>query len=143
MQQDRFDIFREEYNTVRPHEALGQRCPGTVYRPSPREYREPAERAEYPLGLEVRGVKGNGVFHWRGQAVFLGEALAHDRVGLAEVGDGCWAVYFMHQPLGIVDERRRKVLDAGQAIRQGLVDARSLRAPLRCASGSPEGPGKT
>ena len=87
-QQVAFDRFREEFNEQRPHEALSQKCPASVYVPSPREYRAPGE-VEYPGSFEVRRVKGNGVFNWRGQLVFLGEALSRERVGLAEVADGC------------------------------------------------------
>ncbi|HYC93917.1 MAG TPA: integrase core domain-containing protein, partial [Thermoanaerobaculia bacterium] len=34
-QQKRFDDFRRVYNDERPHEALGQKRPATIYRPSP------------------------------------------------------------------------------------------------------------
>jgi transposase InsO family protein len=37
-QQRRFDWFRARYNTERPHEALGQRLPASLYQPSPRSY---------------------------------------------------------------------------------------------------------
>ena len=39
-QQKRFDEFRHVYNNERPHEALGQKRPATIYRPSPRPYPE-------------------------------------------------------------------------------------------------------
>jgi transposase InsO family protein len=138
-QQVAFDRFRKEFNEERPHEALGQKYPGSVYAASPREYREPGP-VEYPADMEVRSVKGNGVFNWRGQVVLLGEALGRERVGLAEVADGCWAVYFCRQPLGIVDERRRKVQDAGEAVRKGTISESALRSPFRYAPGAPEGP---
>lgn len=139
-QQVAFDRFRKEFNEQRPHEALGQKCPASVYAPSAREYVEPGS-VEYPAGMEVRSVKGNGVFNWRGQVVFLGEALGRERVGLAEVADGCWAVYFFGQPLGVVDERRRKVYAASAAVRKGTISESALRSPFRYASGAPEGPG--
>jgi transposase InsO family protein len=137
-QQVAFNRFREEFNERRPHEALGQKCPASVYVPSRREYRE-ADEVEYPSSFELRGVKGNGVFNWRGQVVFLGEALAGQRVGLAEVSDGCWGVYFIRHPLGIVDERRRKVYDAGEAVRKGTISETALRSPFRYAPEAPEG----
>jgi putative transposase len=139
-QQQAFDRFRREFNQVRPHEALGQRCPETVYCPSAREYRESTGPVEYPPTMELRSVKGNGVFNWRGQVVFLGEALARERVGVCEVADGCWAVYFCCKPLGIVDERRRKVVDVGQALRKATISESALRSPFRYAPGAPEGP---
>lgn len=139
-QQEVFMAFREEFNTSRPHEALGQNYPAAVYVPSSREYREPLP-VEYPEAFAVRRVKGNGVFNWRGQVVFLGEALARERVGLTEVADGCWGVYYSQYPLGIVDERRRKVVDAGEAVRKGMISRSTLRSPFRCAPGAPEGSG--
>jgi transposase InsO family protein len=137
-QQDRFDAFRREYNNSRPHEALDQRYPGELYRPSPRPYPD-HPRLEYGPGMEVRSVKGNGVLNWRGQVVFLGEALSRERVGLAEVADGCWGVYFGRHALGIVDQRLRKVVDAGEAVRKGWVSESALRSPFRYAPGAPEG----
>jgi len=140
-QQHAFDRFRREFNQVRPHEALGQQCPEVVYGPSAREYREATRPVEYPATMEVRRVKGNGVFNWRGRVVFLGEALARAPVGLSEVADGRWGVYFCGKLLGMVDERRRKVVDAGQAVRKGTISESALRSPFRYAPGTPEGPG--
>lgn len=140
-QQEAFDRFRDVFNEERPHEALGQLCPGTVYARSVREYREATRAVEYPETMEVRSVKGNGVFNWRGQVVFLGEALGRERIGLAQVDDGCCAVYFCRHPLGIVDERRRKVVDATEAVRKQLVSNDALRSPFRYAPGPPEGTG--
>src|SRR3954470_8992718 len=37
-QQDRFDAFVHEFNTERPHEALGMKCPAQLYTASPRRY---------------------------------------------------------------------------------------------------------
>ena len=46
-QQKRFDEFRHVYNDERPHEALGQKRPATIYRPSPRPYPETVSPIEY------------------------------------------------------------------------------------------------
>jgi putative transposase len=138
-QQQCFDAFVHEFNHVRPHEALGQNKPGLVYTPSPREYREPAE-VWYPDEMEVRSVKSNGVIHWRGDSVFLGEALGRQRVGLSEVADGCWVVYFCRQALGVVDQQRRKVYDLAVALRKGSISASAIRRPFRYAPGTPDGP---
>lgn len=127
------------YNGERPNEALNQDCPETVYAYSDREYQEPGD-VEYPSEFEVRMVKGNGVFNWRGQVVFLREALGREAVGLAEVADGSWAVHSCRRALGIVDERRRKVYDAGEAVRKVTISASALRSPWSVAEGAPEGP---
>src|ERR1700693_453711 len=38
-QQAKFDAFIEEFNTERPHEALGMKCPAEIYTPSSKPYR--------------------------------------------------------------------------------------------------------
>lgn len=56
-QQRRFDRFRREFNEERPHEALGQRRPSTIYSPSPRTYPEQLPVVEYPgLSRQARRV---------------------------------------------------------------------------------------
>lgn len=103
-QQSRFDAFRKEYNDERPHEALGQRPPGRVYRPSERPYPTRLPETEYPSHYEVRKIGSGGVFTWRSQPVFIGYALIGERVGLVEVEDGLWRVYFATMELGVLDE---------------------------------------
>src|SRR5262249_32752192 len=56
-QQQRFDAFRQEYNTERPHEALGQRPPASVYRVSARVYPRRLEEPTYPTADQVRRVR--------------------------------------------------------------------------------------
>lgn len=138
-QQAAFDRFVEEFNNVRPHEALGQRCPGSIYSRSPREYSEPAKVVEYPASMEVRNVKKTGEINWRGRTLYMGEALGGERVGFAEVADGCWAVYYCQKALGIVDERNRRIVATEQAVRKGLVSKEALQSPFRCASGALQG----
>ena len=53
-QQKAFDAFRREYNEERPHEALGQRPPASVYRPSHRSYPGREPEVWYPVELTVR-----------------------------------------------------------------------------------------
>ena len=49
-QQRRFNIFREEFNQERPHEALDQETPATCYAPSPRPMPDRLPPLEYPIG---------------------------------------------------------------------------------------------
>jgi hypothetical protein len=37
-QQGKFDAFIEEFNSERPHEALGMKCSADIYAASPRPY---------------------------------------------------------------------------------------------------------
>ena len=59
-QQVDFDVWREDFNTIRPHEALGQRCPAEFYGPSPRCYPEKITVWQYPADHQVRRVSSDG-----------------------------------------------------------------------------------
>ena len=103
-QQRRFDEFRAEYNQERPHEALGQQPPARIYRPSFRPYPDRMPSVEYPSHYEVRKVSSGGIFGWRGKLVFIAHSLTGESIGLVEVEDGLWKVYFMNVELGVLDE---------------------------------------
>jgi hypothetical protein len=60
-----FDEWREQYNTVRPHYALGQKPPVCRYLVSARNYPEVLPLIEYPNGEFVRKVRGNGHIAFR------------------------------------------------------------------------------
>ena len=107
-QQRELDRFRQEYNEVRPHEALGMQTPASVYEPSGRAYPKQVAEPEYPDTMLVRTVKSHGHFRWKKHDVFLSEVLWGERVGLLPVDDDCLAVYFAHVPLALFDTRSRK-----------------------------------
>jgi transposase InsO family protein len=108
-QQRRFDAFRAEYNAERPHEALGNDTPADHYVPSTCPY--PARLADpaYPGHFEVRYVSGNGGVRWHNQWVNVSHVLAEEYVGLEEVDDGVWSVYFGPVLLGRFDERDLRI----------------------------------
>ena len=53
-QQRAFDRFRDEYNQLRPHEALGMQTPAQVYTASPRQFPARLPEVEYPSAMQVR-----------------------------------------------------------------------------------------
>ena len=110
-QQAAFDVFRQEYNEERPHEALGQKPPASVYEPSRRDYpaRLPKQRG-YPDDWEKRRVRVGGRIKWKGYEVNITTALWEQEIGLKPIGDGLWAVYFETLELGVFDERKRRIL---------------------------------
>jgi len=108
-QQRRFDAFRAEYNGERPHEALGNDTPGDRYAPSPRPYPPRVPEPEYPGHFEVRYVSRNGGVRWHNQRVNVSHVLAEEYVGLEEVADGIWSVYFGPVLLGRFDERDLRI----------------------------------
>lgn len=105
-QQRAFDRFRREYNEERPHEALAQRPPASSYVASPRPYPERLPRVEYPETFIVRRAHPNGDIKWRGHRVLITQALAGEPVGIQEIAQGRWRVWFGFVELGWLDARR-------------------------------------
>lgn len=100
-QQQSCDSFRSIYNTARPHEALGQKPPASLYVPSPRPYPKRLVDIEYPPFTEVRRVRSNGQIKWRGNFVYVSEALIGELVGITEEKES-WLVSFGPIPLGLL-----------------------------------------
>ncbi|BCB25985.1 transposase [Sulfurimicrobium lacus] len=107
-QQGQFDRFRVDYNEQRPHEGLEQHSPQSCYRPSSRAYPQHLPELEYPGYFQRQKVSANGLAYWTGRRIYIGYLLAGEWVGLEEVGDGVWAVYFGPVRLGSFDERQTK-----------------------------------
>ena len=118
-QQRRFDRLRCEFNTVRPHEALGQRPPARVYVTSPRPYPARLEDPWYDATHQVRRVRDTGQIKWRGELVFVSEAVRGELVGLAETERGDWTVRFMHVELGRILRRTGRFQPAWHGPRLG------------------------
>lgn len=118
-QQRRFDRVRQEFNEVRPHEALGQTPPARTYYGSPRPYPPRLEDPWYDATCQVRRVGPKGQVKWRGDSVFVSEAVAGELVGLAETARGDWTVHFMHVELGRLDRRTRRFTAAWHGRRLG------------------------
>lgn len=104
-QQERCDSFLSIYNSVRPHEALGQVPPASQYEISPRRYPERTPDAEYLPLTQVRRVRTNGQIRWRGVLVYVSEALIGELVGITEIKD-CWQVSFGPISLGLMHPNR-------------------------------------
>lgn len=110
-QQVRFNQFRREYNEARPHEALDQDTPASRYQPSRRALPTRLPSIEYPGHFEVRLVSRNSGIRWKKHWVCVTHTLAGEYVGLEEVDDGLWDVYFGPVKLGRMDERRLQIED--------------------------------
>lgn len=111
-QQKRFDTFRVEFNEQRPHEALEQRTPASVYQASPRTMPSTLPPLEYPDRFEVRYVSANGGIRWNHAWVNVSTTCVGEYVGLEEIDDGVWNIYFGALRLGRLLERTMKVEDA-------------------------------
>jgi putative transposase len=111
-QQQKFNHFREEFNHERPHEALDMRTPAACYEPSPRAMPHNLPPFEYPDRFEVRYVSANGGIRWNRQWVNVSTTCAGEYVGLEEIDEGVWNVYFGPLKLGRLLERHMRIEDA-------------------------------
>jgi len=111
-QQHRFDTWCDEFNTLRPHEALDDATPASHYTASPRPYPVRLPALEYPGHYEVRRVSHNGGIRWHKQWVNISQTLGGEYIGLVEIDDGEWDIYFGPLRLGRLHERTLQVEDA-------------------------------
>lgn len=103
-QQTRFDEFRTEYNTERPHRSLPQRRPpAQFYGHSPRPYPSKLPAMIYPDSSTVRLVDSSGEIKWRNNRFFLTTNLAARYVALAEGADDLITVSYGPLELGAID----------------------------------------
>jgi len=109
-QQRLFDDFRQEYNQVRPHEALGDEPPATVWRPSPRPCPDRIAGPEYPGHFIPRLVSNAGHFRLKSRQIFISNALKQEVLGLEEIDDGVWSIYYYDVLLARLDERNWKIV---------------------------------
>ena len=121
-QQHRFNSFRAEFNSVRPHEALAQRTPAEFYSPSERRMPRRIAARKYPDHYEVRKVSSNGGIRWGTHWVNVSRILGGEFIGLTEVDDGLWHVYFDTHLLGYLHDDIGKVED-----RAGFISRRNRK----------------
>jgi transposase InsO family protein len=110
-QQRLFDRFRHEFNHERPHEALGDHTPAEYYRDSSRRCPPRLPAPSYPGHFELRRVSHGGWFKWRSRSVFLGSVFAGELIGLEEIDDGVWSVYFARHLLARFDEQLGRLIE--------------------------------
>jgi hypothetical protein len=109
------ELWREEFNRERPHEALGMRCPAELYRDSSRPYHTAEVQLSYP-GMATRLVDKNGKLSWNGQKVFLTGSLAGWEVGLQRTEKDQLEIWFGRLLLGHLDPQEVSFLRSEVAL---------------------------
>lgn len=91
----KFQEWREKYNNVRPHEALGMKCPAELYVPSNRTYSDFVVPFEYGGQFHVIKVNSWGYVRFNGWQVFLSETLSGELIEFRPnpLGDSFFACY--------------------------------------------------
>jgi transposase InsO family protein len=114
-QQRAFDRFRHEYNDLRPHEALSQTPPARHYEPSSRPLPSEPKAPEYDRDWTVRWVGPSGMVSFKGTALYLGNVLGRQPVGLRQIDNDEWELFYGPLLLGYV------------LLRQGIARIEPLR----------------
>ena len=110
-QQKKFDAFRKEFNEERPHEAIEMNYPAEMYQPSNRQFPKKIETYDYPDHFLVRRVSRAGTIRVFSRQPFVSNTLQEDYVGLEEVDDGIFDLYFCFYQIGRYDLREKRVQD--------------------------------
>jgi hypothetical protein len=101
--QEAFDLWRHEFNTQRPHEALGMARPAERYRPSKQSYPGTPEELDYGAMDTRRIHSATGTIGYQGQRIRISTALTGWSVGLAPQENGLIEVWFANLLLGHLD----------------------------------------
>lgn len=110
-QQKRFDRFVNEYNEIRPHEALDMRKPAEVYKPSKKRMPKVIKHYDYPSHFEVRLVSRNGGIRWKHHRVPVSSTLIKEYIGFEEIENGIYNVYFCDFLIGRFFEEISRIKD--------------------------------
>jgi len=76
-----------------------------------------------------RRVRLNGVIHWKGQELYVSQALSGQYVGLEPTEEAKWRLYFMSLELGQLDERKQRISRVSPAPPNGA-PAATPRTPV-------------
>lgn len=92
---NQLQTWREKYNHIRPHEAIGMRCPGDVYLPSNRMYTSQIAKYEYGGQYHVIKVNSWGYVRFDKFQTYLSETMADEYVEFRPNphGDSFWVCY--------------------------------------------------
>jgi transposase InsO family protein len=104
------DLWREQFNRERPHEALGMRTPSELYVTAIRKYHGTPKTLEYGA-MGSRKVNGCGQIQWENECYFLSRSLAGWNVGLQSLGKAV-NVWFGRLLLGQIDPSSASFLRA-------------------------------
>ncbi len=80
-----FDTFLEEYNHVRPHEALDMATPAQRYQPSQRVYNPHPRDWEYPSGAIIKRLNPQGSLDYKRHRYFVCHALCGELVQVEKI----------------------------------------------------------
>ena len=86
---------------------------------------------QYSDDFVVRRVRSDGSMVWRNGLIFVSEALSKEPVGLKQLDDRYWALYYGRVPLAILDDHKKRWTTAKHAV----LKLKQIRKELYQSSG--------
>jgi len=121
-QQRRLNHFVKEYNHIRPHEALAMETPASMHNFSTRPFPEKIPHFDYNTNLKVLKVTQNGAIRWKSYYwVYLTAALKGKYVGIEDLGNGIWKVFYRNVFLGFFNEKHLRNKESSTRLETNLV----------------------
>lgn len=111
-----FDKWREEFNNIRPHEALGMKTPASVYVKSNRKYDPENVLIVYGKGYKSRMVNDRGFCNYKNKRIFVGNPFAGYNVGVREF-EGETEIWFDDFLIGTIDKITGLIIFAASSMK--------------------------
>lgn len=111
-QQKEIDIWRKEFNELRPHQSLGMATPSKFYTKSCLDYDNEDFELEYPAGYLRRSVQKGGHIKILSRLIFVSTALCGYHLGLQPCGENLYLLWFGSLYLGELDMSIEKITPA-------------------------------
>lgn len=103
--------WRTKYNEVRPHEALGMRCPAQVYQRSEREYPQRIPGYEYSGVYPLVRVNNWGYLRFGPIRIYLSETMANTRLEIRAREEDLFEVYYRNYRIAQIDACTGRLLN--------------------------------
>ena len=103
-EQSRFDEWRNQYNTIRPNQAVGMKRPAQVYSPSTKPYPLQIHEFEYPESMMLRRIDSRGHLYWKQRRRFIAGAISGETVGLELHDNNLISVWYCELKLGSTNQ---------------------------------------
>lgn len=98
--QNRFDKWRDKYNLVRPHQAIGLQTPAQLYKPSVRSFPEALPAIEYQTHDILKRVDHRACIRFKGSIYKIGKGLIDQTVAIRETStETLYEVYFCNRKI--------------------------------------------
>jgi len=107
-----FEDFINEFNNIRPHEALANKTPASIYTKSKQGYPSKIPEVTYPDDCLVRKVRTNGCIKFNGNLIYVSKLLYGEPVGIVKIKDDCWNIRYSYLSIGMLNEKRASSIRA-------------------------------